>query len=309
MKSLPPRIRIENVQPATDCGRSSGQAHRRRRCRGQRDDLPRQQRHPRRPRPLPRPRRRKFTSVPLVPLGQRPLHRLVRGDRARTLAVHRRGLERPLRHLARRAPAQGRGRSEGSCRASLPRASCSSAFRASTSRRGSPRRCPTEHDLVRADSVRDRGRPRSRALRRLVRALPALLRRLRRRRAGLARARRPRLRRGLPAADPPDRALLAKGPQQHAAGEARRSRQPVGDRRGGGRPRRDPPRARNDRRLRPLGRAGEGARPRDRARPGDPVLARPPVAEGASGVVPPQARRDDQVRREPARRNTRTSST
>ena len=42
------------------------------------------------------------------------------------------------------------------------------------------------------------------------------------------------------------------------------------------------------------------ARPRDRARLRDPVLARPPVAEGAPGVVPAPARRDDQVRREPA---------
>ena len=42
------------------------------------------------------------------------------------------------------------------------------------------------------------------------------------------------------------------------------------------------------------------ARDRDRARLRDPVLARPPVAEGAPRVVPPPARRDAQVRREPA---------
>ena len=42
------------------------------------------------------------------------------------------------------------------------------------------------------------------------------------------------------------------------------------------------------------------ARHRDRARLRDPVLARPPVAEGASRVVPPPPRRHAQVRREPA---------
>ena len=44
----------------------------------------------------------------------------------------------------------------------------------------------------------------------------------------------------------------------------------------------------------------EEARDRDRARLRDPVLARPPVAERASRVVPPPPRRDAEVRREPA---------
>ena len=43
-----------------------------------------------------------------------------------------------------------------------------------------------------------------------------------------------------------------------------------------------------------------GPRPRDRARPRRPVLARPPVARRAPGVVPPPPRRDAQVRGEPA---------
>src|SRR5205807_2507338 len=50
---------------------------------------------------------------------------------------------------------------------------------------------------------------------------------------------------------------------------------------------------------RPRGRR-EGAGDRDRARLRDPVLARPPVAEAAPGVVLPPARRDAEVCREPA---------
>ena len=46
--------------------------------------------------------------------------------------------------------------------------------------------------------------------------------------------------------------------------------------------------------------ARAGARHRDRARLRDPVLARPPLARRASGVVPPPPGRDAQVRREPA---------
>ena len=46
--------------------------------------------------------------------------------------------------------------------------------------------------------------------------------------------------------------------------------------------------------------AAKKHRHRDRARLRDPVLARPPVAEGAPGVVQPPARRHAEVRREPA---------
>src|SRR5206468_10314504 len=44
----------------------------------------------------------------------------------------------------------------------------------------------------------------------------------------------------------------------------------------------------------------EEARDRDRARLRDPMLPGPPLAEGASRVVPPPPRRDAEVRREPA---------
>ena len=95
-------------------------------------------------------------------------------------------------------------------------------------------------------------------------------------------------------------ARTARAATTRSTAGAGRPGQPLGDRRGGGRPHRGPPRARHARRLRPAGRARPRARRRDRARLRDPVLARPPVAEGAPRVVPPPAGRDAQVRREPA---------
>ena len=67
------------------------------------------------------------------------------------------------------------------------------------------------------------------------------------------------------------------------------------------RPRRDPPRPRDDRRTSSaLTARGARARDRHRARLRDPVLGRPPVADRAPRVVSPPARRHAQVRREPA---------
>ena len=66
-----------------------------------------------------------------------------------------------------------------------------------------------------------RGRPRARPVRRLVRAVPALLGRPRRRRGAAPAARRARLRRPLPPADPPDRPDQPQGPQQRPRPPAR----------------------------------------------------------------------------------------
>ena len=118
--------------------------------------------------------------------------------------------------------------------------------------------------------------------------------------SGAARDRRPRLRRGVPAADPPDRHHEPQGPQQRAARRARRSREPVGDRRRRGRPQGGAPRPRHPRRLRPPRRARPRAGARDRARLRGPVLARPSVAREAPGVVRVATRRLGEVRREPA---------
>src|SRR4051812_35780830 len=150
-----------------------------------------------------------------------------------------------------------------------------------------------------ADVARRR-RPGARALRLVVRALPALVGRLPRRREGAAGARRARLRRPVPPAGPSDRSHEPQGEEQHAARDRERRRLALGDRLGGGRARRDQPRARHVGGLRGDGRRCENRGRRARARLRDPVLAGPPVAEGASGVVQPPARRHAEVRGEPA---------
>ena len=149
-------------------------------------------------------------------------------------------------------------------------------------------------------AARARRRTGAGAVRRLVRAVPAIVRRLRRCRRGAAAARRARLRRRLPAAHPSDRPYPSQGPEQRADRRPGRSGQPVGDRRRRRRPHRRAPRARNARRLRSARRARARARARPGARLRDPVLAGPPVARRAPGVVPPPAGRDAEVRREPA---------
>ena len=91
-----------------------------------------------------------------------------------------------------------------------------------------------------------------------------------------------------------------KGRNNSLEAQPGRSRQPVGDRLGGGRPHGDRAGARHARRFRPVRRGRASARPRDRARPRLPGLARPSLGPGAPGVVPAAAGRHDQVRREPA---------
>ena len=95
-------------------------------------------------------------------------------------------------------------------------------------------------------------------------------------------------------------AHAAQGPQQHRHRRRRRRRQPVGDRRGRGRPHRRAPRARHRRRRRHARRRVPRPRHRAGARHRLPVHARPPVGHRAPGVVRAPARRHDPVRREPA---------
>ena len=258
------------------------------------------------------PGERRWREAPLEPLGNDRWRGLVRGRRARPLAVRGRGVDRPRRDVARRAAPQGRGRAGRISRASSPRARRCSARDVDGRGGASPPTAarPARRGRARAELERRR-RPRAGALRRLVRALPALVRRLRAAsQKVLPRARRARLRRRLPAADPPDRHDEPQGPEQHAASRSRATPAARG--------RSAPTEGGHDaihpelgtlRRLRRAGRGGARGRPRDRARLRDPVLARPPVAEGAPGVVQPPPRRDDQVRREPAEDATRTSTT
>ena len=151
-----------------------------------------------------------------------------------------------------------------------------------------------------AAARRARRRPRAGPVRLVVRAVPALLGRVRGGPRAAPAPRRARLRRPVPAADPPDRRHQPQGRQQRARRRPGRSRQPVGDRRRDRRPRRDPPGPGHARRVRRARRRGPSRRRRDLPRLRDPVLGRPSVAHGPPRVVQPPPGRDAEVRREPA---------
>ena len=108
------------------------------------------------------------------------------------------------------------------------------------------------------------------------------------------------LRRGLPAADPPDRPQLPQGTEQRACGRALRSRESVGDRRGGRRPRCRGAGTGHPRGLRTLRRRRPAVRPGGGPRPCAAGVAGSSVGQAAPGMVPPPARRNDQVRGESA---------
>ena len=104
----------------------------------------------------------------------------------------------------------------------------------------------------------------------------------------------------LSAARAPDRAHAPQGPQQRPHRAPLRPGQPVGDRQRGRRAHRAAPRPRGRGGVREPDRARVRARHRDRARLRAQLLARPPLAARASGLVPPPPGRHAQVRREPA---------
>ena len=161
-------------------------------------------------------------------------------------------------------------------------------------------------DRARHGAVKSAAVPRSTSsasgpVRRLVRALPPLVGWLPGCCGRAAGAGGARLRHRLPAARASDRRDPPQGPQQHRDAPARATSAARG---------RSAATAGGHDALHPdLGseadfdamvaaaRRGGG---RARARLRDPVLARPPVARRASGVVPPPPRRHAQVRREPA---------
>ena len=187
--------------------------------------------------------------------------------------------------------------SQASCRRERRCSAGSDADDRAGARRAGRR--PRRQDVV--VGVHRRRRPRARALRLLVRALPPLVGRLRRRPCAAA------------AASPSSASTWStcrrstrsgarsrKGRNNTLDGRSRRPRQPVGDRqRAGGHTRSTRSSARSTTSS-GSSRGRENAPDRDRARLRDPVLARPPVAEAAPGVVPPPPGRDAQVRREPA---------
>ena len=149
--------------------------------------------------------------------------------------------------------------------------------------------------------ARPRGRPRARALRLLVRAVPALLGRARGR-AGAAARRSP----SSASTSSTSRRSTRSARRTARAGTTCSSPRPEdpGSPYGIGselrRSRRGPPRARHPRGRPRAVRRRRRARHRHRARLRDQRVARPSVAQGASGLVPPPPGRDAQVRREPA---------
>ena len=109
-----------------------------------------------------------------------------------------------------------------------------------------------------------------------------------------------RLRRPLPAADPPDRDDVPQGPEQRDELRSRRPGRALGDRRAGRRTYGHPSGPRDDRGLRRARRGGQDPWHPGRARYRIPGLARPPVRPRAPDLVPPAPRRHGPVRREPA---------
>ena len=167
---------------------------------------------------------------------QRPLGGVVPRREARPLPVHGARLDRSVPHLEARPQEAPGGR---------PGPDHRPADRLADPRRGDRGfRCGDGGGI--ASSVRrqshhlrkslaGRRRASARALQLLVRALPALLRRLQGRDRRAALCREARLRRPLPAAGASDRHHRAQGKEQRRRRAAGRCRQPLGDRREGGR--------------------------------------------------------------------------
>ena len=156
--------------------------------------------------------------------------RSLRGDhrprRARALGAPDPGLGRPVRELARRVRSQGRSRPGRSRRRAVGRASSSSARVRSTT--GGP--LPSglsdreRHGTAKSAGLPARRRSRAGTVRRLVRAVPALVGRIPRRRRRVAGHRGSRLRHRLPATRAPDRRDPPQGPQQRRASTEGRRR-------------------------------------------------------------------------------------
>ena len=312
MPSAPPsRIQIEDLgrRSTAAATRSSGRSATASRS-GRR--LPRRPRGARAPRSGQAAGRAPLARGADARHRQRPLDGRVRGRRARPLGVHRRGLGRPLRLLARRAPAQGRGR-PGRPRERARRGRGAPRSRGRDRRGGARdrRQGPLRGDDARSPSSAvdvdpELARfgawyelfPRSwggfegveKALPELAELgfdvvyLPPI------HPIGRTTARAATTRSTAKAGDPGSPWAIGAEEGGHDAIHPELGTLEDFDRLVGARAR---------------------ARARDRARLRDPVLARPPLADGAPGVVPPPARRHDQVRREPAQAlpGHRTTST
>ena len=181
----------------------------------------------------------------------RSVRRHLRRERAGSLGLRRRGVDRSVRALAGRAPPQAAGRTDGPLGGAVRRRADRRPVVRHCRRGAEGRRRAARGPHAARAHLRDRRRPAARALRGVVRAVPPLVRRAEGGRSGVAAPRRARLRRRVPASHPPHRPDEPQGSQQQPPGRARGSRQPVGHRFGRRRTHRGARRAGDDRRLRP----------------------------------------------------------
>ena len=221
---------------------------------------------------------RRWLEEPLEPLGNDRWAGELQVSRARPLAVHDRGLGRPLRDAARRARPQARRGPDRARRRALRGGGVLRPGRAggmARHRREAGREGPARQDVAR-QAARGRRRALARSLRRLVRALSAQLGRLQGRPEGAAAAGRARLRRVYLPPIHPIGETNRKGRNNALVAAKGDPGSPWAIGGQEGRSRRDPSRARDAGRLRqPRRRRAEG-RTRDRARLRDPD-ARPTI--------------------------------
>ena len=305
------RIQIQDVRPQVDCGRYPAKATVGDRVAGLGDDLPRRPRGAARRRALPPAGRDALARAPLEPVGNDrwegafAVDELGRWqftveawvDRVRDLARRARPQGRRRAGRARERALRGRGALRRRRARGLARRRAGARRRATAARRRSPK--PLEVDVD-----RERARfgawyelfPRSwggfaRRRRRCCRSSPSS--------ASTSSTCRPSTR---------SATTNRKGRNNALVAGAGRPRQPVGDRRRRGRPRRDPPGARHDRRLRAPGRGGR--EPASRSRSTSPSSARPTTrgcASTPSGSTAGPTGRSSTPRTRP--RATRTSTT
>ena len=179
---------------------------------------------------------------------QRPLGGVVPRREARPLPVHGARLDRSVPHLEARPEEAPGGRAGPDHRPADRLADPGVGDRGLRRRHGGrlTRTRRKQDQGFRKDPGGRRGAG-ARALQLLVRAVPALVRRLQGRDRRAAVRGEARLQRALPAAGASDRHHRAQGEEQRRFREAWRRRQPVGDRREGGRAQGTQPGTRYDR--------------------------------------------------------------
>ena len=312
----PPRIQIQDVQPQVDCGRYPVKACLGDAVHGRRHDLPGRPREDRGRRPLP--------------AGRRPAvaRAAARGAGATTASSRRSSRTRSARGSSASRPGSTRTRA-GSTSTTARSPAGQSDLRGELSEgrqlfgdgrrrglarggRGAPLGPETSRGRVKSAGAPDRRRPRARALRRVVRAVPALVGRLSRRREGAC----PSSPRSASTSSTCRRCTRSARRTARAATTPRRRGRatPAAPGRSAAPPAvttRSHPDLGSDDDFARDGRGSARGRARDRARLRDPVLARPPVAAASTpsgSTAGPTARSSTPRTRRSATRTSTTST-